>query len=326
INQFLKEMDGFEGKDDVIIIAATNQMNTLDPALLRPGRFDIKHHVGLPDILGREAILAVHGKKMRLGPDVDLESVLRRTSGFSGSALANVYNVAALKAAMRNGDSVTNADLRHAVDKEIAGERRHLYLSDDLKMRVAYHEAGHALAGMLAGGRSARAPHKITIIPHGGAALGYAEPAGESEDADDYLSTMDQLLAKIVGAMGGRAAEEVVYPGGKGLSTGPGSDIQDHADRLARAMVEKLGMSEKVGILDAGHDQYGRRKISDRTAYQVDREVSRIIGECLVKAKNLLSMDRAKLDALAKALFERETIYQNEIEAIVYGQSQAPKP
>ncbi|MHB2025627.1 MAG: AAA family ATPase [Elusimicrobiota bacterium] len=321
LNALLTEMNGFDEKDDIVVIGATNRKDVLDPALLRPGRFDIKIYIGNPDILGREAILAVHGAKKRFGPDVDLEFVAKRTAGIAGAGMANIANVSALQAAMRNAGEIGGQDLQRAVDKETFGDRRHLYLSEELKQRVAYHESGHALAGMLAGQAGGKAPHKITIIPHGGAALGYAEPAQESE-ADTYLLTKDQMMTRIIGAMGGRAAEEIMYQGDKGLSTGPGSDIQDHADRYARNMVEKLGMSEKVGILDAGSDPWGRRKISDRTAYSVDQEVSRIIGDCLKKAKELLAANQDKLEAMAKILFERETIYQNEIEDIVYGKKQ----
>ena len=253
----LAELDGFLKMDNVIVVAATNRAQDLDEALMRPGRFDRKIFVGNPDILGREAILAVHGAKMRLGPDADLEFTAKRTPGLSGAAMANIVNESALQAAQRDAEEIAQKDLQRAVDKETFGDQRNLFLDEKTKRRVAEHEAGHALAQYFAmtkrGVEGAKVDNKITIIPHGKAALGYAEKAQKGE-ADTYLQTQDELEADIVGAMGGRAAEETIYPGKKGISTGPGSDIADHADRMARAMIEQLGMSPEVGIINAGPD------------------------------------------------------------------------
>ncbi len=318
----IAELDGFIGMENVIVVAATNRADVLDPALLRPGRFDRKIYVGNPDVLGREAILAVHGAQYRLGPDVDLEFTARRTAGLAGAGMANILNEGATQGAVEDHDAVTMDDVQRGVDKETFGERRNLFIDDATKERVAYHEAGHALAGMLANEAGGKAPNKITIIPHGSAALGYAEPAAEGE-ADTYLLTKDQLFARIVGAMGGRAAEEVIYGKDnpdKGISTGPGSDIEDHADRVARMMVEKLGMSDKVGIIDAGRDKnspLGGYKVGEKTREMVDDEVRKITAAALQKAKDLLLANVDKLEAVVKVLKERETIFQQEIEDIV---------
>ncbi len=321
LNQILTELDGFIKTQNVVVMAATNRADVLDAALTRPGRFDRKIFVGNPDVLGREAILAVHGAKVRLGPDVDIEFAARRTPGIAGAGLANIMNESALLAGRERREAIASEDVQRAIDKETFGDRRHLFLDAKTKERVAYHEAGHALAGMLAGRADGKAPNKITIIPHGEAALGYAEPAQEGDGADSYLLTKSQLMARIIGAMGGRAAEEIIYPGDEGISTGPGSDIRDHADRIARMMVEELGMSEKVGIIDAGvnpNDPLGRRKVSEFTAQLVDEEVRRITAEALTKAKELLLANKDKLEAIVKVLKERETIFGPEIEAIVH--------
>ena len=319
----LGELDGFTKMDNVVVIAATNRADVLDPALMRPGRFDRKIYVGNPDVLGREAILAVHGAKVRLGPDADLTFAARRTPGLSGAAMANIINESALQGARNQRDAINEADLMRAVDKETFGDQRHLFVDDATKERVAWHESGHALAGMLAGESNGRAPNKITIIPHGSAALGYAEPAQEGDGADSYLSTQEQLEARLVGIMGGRAAEEIVYGGKKGISTGPGSDIEQ-ADRVARAMVEKLGMDEKVGILVSGADPrnpFAAPRTSPETQREIDVAVRTLISKALEQAKALFAKpeNRAKLEAMVKALKERETIYGPEIEEIVRG-------
>jgi cell division protease FtsH len=329
----LAELDGFLKMDNVIVVAATNRAQDLDEALMRPGRFDRKIFVGNPDILGREAILAVHGAKMRLGPDADLEFTAKRTPGLSGAAMANIVNESALQAAERDAEEIAQKDLQRAVDKETFGDQRNLFLDEKTKRRVAEHEAGHALAQYFAmmkrGVEGAKVDNKITIIPHGKAALGYAEKAQKGE-ADTYLQTQDELEADIVGAMGGRAAEETIYPGKKGVSTGPGSDIADHADRMARAMIEQLGMSPEVGIINAGpdpRDPMGRSRLSDQTKFKVDQEIKRMTGEALAEAKGYIAQHRDRFDALVKALFEKETLYQEEIAEILGGgKTGAPQP
>ncbi len=321
----LAELDGFMKMDNVIVMAATNRAQDLDEALTRPGRFDRKIFVGNPDVLGREAILAVHAAKLRLGPDADVEFTAKRTPGLSGAAMANIVNEAGLQAARADASQIDQKHLQRAVDKETFGDERNLFLDEKTKRRVAEHESGHALAQFFAMLKrkleGVKVDNKITIIPHGKAALGYAEKAQRGE-ADTYLQTQDELEADIVGAMGGRGAEETIYPGKKGVSTGPGSDIADHADRIARVMVEQLGMSDKVGIINAGpdaRDPMGRSRLSEQTKQDVDSEIKRITREALEEAKQHIRENRERFDRLVQELYEKETLFQEQIEDILAG-------
>ncbi|MBI3299366.1 MAG: ATP-dependent zinc metalloprotease FtsH [Elusimicrobia bacterium] len=311
INALLAAMDGFDNSKGVIVIAATNRADTLDPALRRPGRFDRTVHVGQPDQLGREAILTVHAKSVRLAADASLHDVARRTAGLTGAYMANIINEGALLAARRGHDAITNADLALAVDRAIVGQARDLYMPDALKRKIAYHEAGHVLAMMKS--KAPNLPNKVTIVPHGSGALGYAE-WGSEEDA--LLRTRDELKARMVGGLGGLAAELKVY--GQG-STGPGNDLE-RANEIARAMVAKLGMSEKLGLLTQLTDKespLGHRLTSEATARLIDREVRRLLDEAMAEAAGILRENAAAHEALVDALMKDETIFREDIERIV---------
>lgn len=312
INAILAEMDGFDSSSGVIVMAATNRVDTLDSALTRPGRFDRTIHVGLPDVLGREAILQLHALKARLGPDANLRYIAKRTTGLSGAYLENVVNEAALLAARRGEDSISLKALDEAVDRATVGQKRNLFIPADLKKRISYHESGHVLAGMLAGGKT---PNKLTNVPHGGKALGFADPGGED---DAFLYTQDELEARLVGILGGMVAEELIY--GK-TSTGPGSDLEQ-GNRIARLMVQKLGMSRKVGMVISGSDPespIGSSVLSEQTKREMDEEVRRVLEEAHSKATRLLTSNRETLERMTSRLLERETLTTDEIEEIVKG-------
>jgi cell division protease FtsH len=338
VTAFLTELDGFMEKNpNVTVIAATNLKDTLDPALMRSGRFDEEIYVGQPDVLGREAILAVHARNRRIGPDVDLEAAARRTSGLMGSSLKNILAKAANKAVERQPfTAITNAELQAAIDEETVGSGRDLYMDDKTKDRTNRHENGHNLAKILAKllvdeaaakaagialdpNRDTGAPDKVTLIP-GEGSLGHTQWGGGASEGDSYLQTQEDMEIMLVAAMGGRAAEEISYPGKKGPSTGPGGDIAQ-ADNIARAMVEQLGMNEKVGILLAGPDSrhpLGMSRVSENTKYEIDQAVKALLGEALSKAKSLLLANRATFEALVQALKEKETLYKADIEEIVF--------
>jgi cell division protease FtsH len=312
LNQILTEMDGFSSREGIIVLAATNQPDVLDRALLRPGRFDRRVVVNLPDKSGREAIFKVHTRKVPLAADVDLAEIAQTTPGVSGADIRNLVNEAALLAARREQDKVHHKDFIDALEKIVLGPERPIILSEADKERVAYHEGGHAILGLVVPG--ADPVHRVTIVPRG-QALGvtYQRPL-----TDRYNYPEAYLRAKIVGMLGGRAAEEVVY-GTK--TTGAENDIEQ-ATGLARQMVTRWGMSDKLGMVQlaprqntwVGPDSLpGAKSYSEETAKLVDMEVARVIEECHEKAKRLLSEHRSKLDALVAALMQRESLDEKEI-------------
>ena len=310
LNQILTEMDGFSGREGVIVLAATNQPNVLDKALLRPGRFDRRVIVNLPDKTGREAILKVHTRKMPLASDVSLAELAASTPGFSGADLKNLANEAALLAARRDQKEVRQKDFLDSLEKIVLGPERPLLLSHEDRERIAYHESGHAILGLVVPG--ADPVHRVTIVPRG-QALGvtYQRP-----QTDRYNYPEAYLRARIVGMLGGRAAEEIVY-GAK--TTGAANDIEQ-ATNLARNMVTRWGMSDKLGMVQLVTEQnpylggYGAAKpFSEETAGIVDAEVIKIINESHELAKSLVQQHRAQLDALVRALLERETLDEQEI-------------
>ncbi|WP_333023278.1 ATP-dependent zinc metalloprotease FtsH [Wolbachia endosymbiont of Pentidionis agamae] len=316
LNQLLVEMDGFESNEGVIIVAATNRPDVLDPALLRPGRFDRQITIPLPDINGREKILNIHIKKILIAPDVNIKTVARGTPGFSGADLANLVNEAALIAARRNKKIVTMDDFEYARDKAMMGvERRSLVMKEEEKKLTAYHEAGHAVVAFYS---PASDPiHKATIIPRG-RALGLVMRLPE----DDRVSeTREGIITNIVVAMGGRVAEELVFGYDK-ITSGASSDIKQ-ASSLARAMVTKWGMSDEVGLVYHGREQQnpyqGHDITSDETLKLIDEEVKRIISSCYDKAKSILVEHRDNLDLIAQNLLEFETLTGDDIKDILNG-------
>ncbi len=323
LNQLLVEMDGFEANESVIIIAATNRPDVLDPALLRPGRFDRQIVVPNPDIIGRTKILDVHLRKVPRAPDVDASVIARGTPGFSGADLANLVNEAALLAARRGKKVVTMLELENAKDKVMMGaERKSMVMSDEEKKMTAYHEGGHALVSMHL---PASDPiHKATIIPRG-RALGMVMRLPES---DKVSYKREKMYADLAVAMGGRAAEEIIF-GHEQVSSGASSDIQ-YVTRLARAMVTEWGMSDKVGPLHYGGNQQevflgysmGQQNqgMSDGTAQLIDSEIKRLANEAHEKAKQILNDNIKDLHILSKALLEHETLSGDEIKALLKGE------
>jgi len=313
LNQILTEMDGFTGREGIIVLAATNQPDVLDRALLRPGRFDRRVVVNLPDRVGREAILKVHTRKVPLAADVDLGHIASATPGLSGADLKNLVNESALLAARRKQDEVRQKDFLDSLEKIVLGPERPLLLSREDRERIAYHESGHAILGLVVPG--ADPVHRVTIVPRG-QALGvtYQRP-----QTDRYNYPEGYLRARIVGMLGGRAAEEVVYGT---RTTGAENDISQ-ATQLARNMVTRWGMSERIGMVELAppDNRYlgvpgafaGARPFGEETARLVDSEVQRIINESHAEAMRLLRQHRAALDALVKALLERETLGEQEI-------------
>ncbi len=323
LNQLLVEMDGFEANEGVILLAATNRPDVLDPALLRPGRFDRQIVVSNPDILGREKILKIHMRKVPLAPDVDPRVVARGTPGFSGADLANLVNEAALIAARSGKRVVTMADFEYAKDKVMMGtERRSMVMTDKDKEETAYHEAGHALVGMFVPGNDPL--HKVTIIPRG-RALGLTMNLPER---DRYGMKFKEIEARLAMMYGGRMAEELIY-GVENVSTGASSDIQQ-ATSLARRMVTEWGMSDKLGRLRyvdnqeevfLGHSVSRSQTISGETAKLIDQEIRRIIEEAEEKAREVLQEHLDDLHAVTKALLEYETLSGDEVRAIVRGET-----
>ncbi len=324
LNQLLVEMDGFESNEGVIMIAATNRPDVLDPALLRPGRFDRRVVVPRPDLRGRLAILRVHTRRVPLAEDVELETIARGTPGFVGADLQNLVNEAALLAARRDAQRVAMVDFEQAKDKVLLGaERRSLIMSDELKRTTAYHEAGHALVALLS--EHSDPVHKVTIIPRG-MALGLTQTLPVE---DRYDLTRDQILAQIRHAMGGRAAEQLVI--GQ-LSTGAANDIQQ-ATELARRMICKYGMSEVLGPVsfdDEGHDVFlgrdfvSRKDYSEKKAQQIDDEVEAVLKRAYQEAFDLLREHRAALDRIAEALLERETLEAADLRRLLAGEPLPP--
>jgi len=318
LNQLLVEMDGFEANEGIIIIAATNRPDVLDPALLRPGRFDRQVVVPIPDIEGREKILAVHMKKVPLAPDVNARTIARGTPGFSGADLANLVNEAALLAARRNKRLVAMREFEDAKDKVMMGaERRSMVMTDDEKRMTAFHEAGHALVSMF---EPASDPiHKATIIPRG-RALGMVMRLPER---DNYSYHRDKMHANISVSMGGRVAEELIFGHDK-VSSGASSDIA-YATGLARNMVTKWGMSDKLGPLQYEDQQEGylgyggnqRLMMSDETNKLIDSEIRALVDDGHTRATKILKRERPKLDLLANALLEYETLTGDEIKELL---------
>jgi cell division protease FtsH len=308
LNQLLVEMDGFESNEGVIIIAATNRPDVLDPAILRPGRFDRRITVPRPDVRGREEILRVHAKRTPLSPDVDLETLARGTPGFSGADLENLVNEAALLAARRNHEMVNREDLTDALERIVLGAERKVMISEDDRRRTAYHEAGHAIVGMLTPG--ADPVRKVSIIPRG-QALGVTFSA---PDADRFNFEQQHLLAQIKVALGGRVAEELVF---SDITTGAESDIQ-HLTRIARHMVGRWGMSRAIGpiaVLPAdgmGPFLPGVAETSESTQRLVDEEVRRIVESAQSEVSTLLRQHRSNLDSLVAGLLEHETLDETD--------------
>ncbi len=320
LNQLLTEMDGFEGNNGVIILAATNRPESLDPALTRPGRFDRRVPVELPDFQGREAILKVHAKKIKVADDVDFHTIARMASGASGAELANIINEAALRAVRSGRTVVSEADLEESIEVVIAGyQKKNAVLSDQEKRVVAYHEIGHALVAAM---QSHSAPvQKITIIPRTSGALGYTM---QVEEGDKYLMTKQEIENKIATFTGGRAAEEVVF---REITTGASNDIEQ-ATKLARAMITRYGMSDEFDMvaMETVNNQYlgGDTSLacSADTQKEIDRKVVELVKAQHEKAKKILQENREKLDVLAEYLYEKETITGGEFMKILNGQEE----
>jgi cell division protease FtsH len=316
LNQILAEMDGFSSREGTIVIAATNQPDVLDKALLRPGRFDRRVVVNLPDKKGREEILKVHTRTVPIAPDTSLEEIAASTPGLAGADLRNLVNEAALLAARRDQQQVRQTDFLDALEKIVLGPERPLLLDQSDRERIAYHEGGHAILGLVVPG--ADPVHRVSIVPRG-QALGvtYQRP-----DNDRYNYPEPYLRARIIGMLGGRAAEELVF-GTK--TTGAQNDIEQ-ASALARDMVTRWGMSERLGMVQLAPRENpflgtlegldGARPYSESTAAAVDDEVHRIISESHAEASRLLTEHRRELDALAEALLARETVDEEEILAV----------
>lgn len=319
LNQLLTEMDGFNADDNVVILAATNRPESLDPALLRPGRFDRRVPVELPDLAGREAILKAHAKKVALGDDVDFHTIARMAAGASGAELANIINEAALRAVRDHRDAVSQADLEESIEVVIAGyQKKNAILSDDEKKTVAYHEIGHALVAAL---QSHSAPvQKITIIPRTSGALGYTM---QVDQQDKYILSREELENKIATLTGGRAAEEVVF---NQVTTGASNDIEQ-ATKLARAMITRYGMTDEFDMvaMETVTNKYlgGDTSLAcaPETQKYIDAKVVSVVKEQHAKAKKILEDHRPALDALAKYLYEKETITGKEFMDILRAQT-----
>jgi len=317
LNQLLVEMDGMDTSEGIILVAATNRPDILDPALLRPGRFDRRVVIPRPDVKGREEILKVHTKDKPLAPDVDLGVIAKSTPGFSGADLANLVNEAALLAARKSKDYIEMDDFEEAKDKILMGvERKSMIISDEEKKNTAYHEAGHALVAKLIPGTDP--VHKVTIIPRG-MALGVTQ---QLPTDDRYTYTKEQLLKNITVLLGGRAAEEVVL---KHQTTGAANDLE-RATEIARKMVCQFGMSDRLGpltfgkkdeLIFLGKELATHKEYSEKTAEEIDEEVSRIVRECYQEAQELLTNNIGALHAMAQALLEKEVLSSDELERIL---------
>jgi cell division protease FtsH len=328
LNALLVEMDGFESNEGVILLAATNRPDVLDPALLRPGRFDRQVVVDAPDVKGREGILRVHAKKLPLADDVELKLIARGTPGMSGADLENICNEAALLAARRDGDRVTMEDFERAKDKVMLGtERKSLVLTERERRLTAYHEAGHVVLGLRIPGLDP--VHKVTIVPRG-RALGITASLPE-EDRHSY--TKDWLEGQLAMLFGGRVAEELTF-GPQDVTTGAGNDIE-RATIMARRMVTTFGMSEVIGLVAVadneqevflGREIMQRRIVSEHTQRIVDQEIKRIIDEAHGRAHAVLAENRDLLESIAQALLERETLDRDDVEALARGEPLPPLP
>jgi len=326
LNQLLVEMDGFDMKDNVILIAATNRPDILDPALLRPGRFDRQIVVDRPDLKGRETILKVHAKGKPLAKNINLGVLARRTPGFTGADLANMVNEAALLSARHNKKAIDMKELEEAIDRVIAGpERKSRLISDKEKEIIAYHEAGHALVAHVL--PNTDPVHKISIISRG-RALGYTLTLPVE---DKYLVSKSELLDELAMLLGGRVAEEMLF---KDATTGAQNDLE-RATKIARKMVCEYGMSDKLGPLTLGQKQeqvfLGRDfashpDYSGEIAYEIDKEIRRILDEAYDKAEDILTKERKKLDKIAKALIEKETLEKDELRRLLEGKRRNSPP
>jgi cell division protease FtsH len=321
LNQLLVEMDGFEANEGIILIAATNRPDVLDPALLRPGRFDRQVIVPNPDVVGREQILKVHVRKVPLAPDVNLKTIARGTPGFSGADLMNLVNEAALMAARRNKRMVTQAEFEDAKDKVMMGaERKSLVMTEEEKLLTAYHEGGHAIVALNV--KATDPVHKATIIPRG-RALGMVMQLPER---DKLSMSFEQMTSRLAIMMGGRVAEEMIFGHDK-VTSGAQSDIEQ-ATRLARMMVTRWGFSPELGTVAYGENQdevflgmsvARQQNVSENTAQKIDTEVRRLVEEGLSEARQILTEKRAELEALAKGLLEYETLSGDEIKDLLNG-------
>jgi cell division protease FtsH len=319
LNQLLVEMDGFESNKGVIIMAATNRPEILDPALLRPGRFDRQVLVDRPDINGREAILKIHSRKVVLSPEVDLKKIAARTPGFVGADLANLVNEAALLAARKNKEEVTSAEFDEAIDRVVAGlEKKKRVMSPKEKEIVAYHESGHAIVAESV--EHADPVHKITIIPRGVAALGYTQ---QQPTEDRYLMTKSELLDRMGVLLGGRVAEELVF--GE-ISTGAQNDLQRATD-IARSMVTEYGMSDRLGLVTYERERRpmflpesftsGGKTYSEEKAAEIDGEISKVVEDTHQRVRGILGEKREVLNTLAKLLLEKEIVQGDEMRALL---------
>ncbi|QIA28129.1 ATP-dependent metallopeptidase FtsH/Yme1/Tma family protein [Thermaerobacter sp. PB12/4term] len=325
LNQLLVEMDGFGTNEGIIVMAATNRPDVLDPALLRPGRFDRQIVIDRPDLVAREAILKVHTRSKPLAPDVDLALLARRTPGFTGADLENLVNEAALLAARRRKKQIDMQDLEDAIDRIVAGgpERKTRVMSEKEKQRVAYHEAGHALVAKLL--PNTDPVHKISIIPRG-AALGYVM---QLPTEDRYLITRQEILDRVTMALAGRAAEELVF--GE-VSTGAQDDLEK-STKMVRRMITEFGMSDELGPMTFGHkmdapflgrDLIRERNYSEEVAAAIDRGISEVINDCYDRALRLLREHRDKLERIARRLLEKETIEAEELDALLQQEGDEP--
>ena len=327
LNQLLVELDGFEEESSTILIAATNRPDILDPALLRPGRFDRHIVVDRPDVNGREAILKVHVRNKKVDDDIDLSVLARRTPGFVGADLENLINEAALLSARHGREKIGMEELEEGIERVMAGpERRSRLISDKEKKIIAYHEVGHAIVAKVL--PDSDPVHKISIIPRGHAALGYTLQLPEE---DRFLTSRSDLLNRISILLSGRVSEELVFGD---VTSGAANDLE-RSTRTARQMVTELGMSERLGLVKLGrkHEEIflGRdisedRDYSDEVAYAIDQEVKAIIDSCYAKAKEILTEKRELLDRIATVLLEREVLDGKEFEALMNGEELPPKP
>jgi cell division protease FtsH len=326
LNQLLTEMDGFDTRKGVIIMGATNRPEILDPALLRPGRFDRQVVVDRPDLNGREEILKIHAKNVKLATEVNLRTIAQRTPGMVGADLANLVNEAALLAARRGKTEVTTAEFSEAIDRVIAGlEKKKRLISPDEKKIVAFHEAGHAIVTQFTGGSDA--VQKISIVPRGIAALGYTI---QLPTEDRYLVTKRELEAKLSSLLGGRAAEEIFF---NDVSTGAQSDLYKATD-IARAMVKEYGMSAKMGLssYERPHNPFLRgdsyfpteKEYSEKTASEIDEEVGRILAEAHKRARDIIEEKRQTVEKLSRLLLEKEVVERDEFLALVDGNGSKP--
>jgi cell division protease FtsH len=318
LNQLLVEMDGFDARAGVILMAATNRPEILDPALLRPGRFDRQVLVDRPDVKGREQILQLHAKKITLSPNVDLSVIAAKTPGFVGADLANIVNEAALLAARQGKDAVEMSDFDEAIERIVAGlQKKSRVMSPKEKKTVAYHESGHALVAELVPGTDPVS--KISIIPRGIAALGYTQ---QTPTEDRYLMTRSELLARVYVLLGGRVAEEMVF---EDVSTGAQNDLQ-RATEIARTMVTQFGMSDRLGLVSLEGPRtplflpvpmQSAKEYSDDTARVIDAEVKQILAEAHEKVKEILATHRPALEELAQLLLKKEVVERPELQAIL---------